>query len=163
MRKEVPCRLDEHDVRVLVGQVLRPVHRRLRALLAVRAQRHVVDLLPAHFDVLHVGDAVRPGVRVLRQLDLLLLTSGTPRTWELDFQMLNAPALSGPTLRATSGSAQGCVDVYNAPGAFAVTTGFPIAPESDLPDQYQARYSVSTASTQLVAVTIIRKTAEACR
>lgn len=87
-------------------------------------------------------------------------TSATSRTWELNFQMLNSPTVSGSTLRATNGSAQGCVNVYNAPGTFKVTKGFPIAPENGMPDQYQARYSVSRASTQLAAVTVIR---EDCR
>lgn len=87
-------------------------------------------------------------------------TSSKARTWELNFQMLNAPVIQGSTLRAVAGNAQGCVDVYNAPGAFKVTKGFPIAPENGLPDEYQARYSVSRASTELVAVTVIR---EDCR
>ena len=87
-------------------------------------------------------------------------TSGKPRVWELNFQMVNAPTLSKSTLRAVSGEAQGCVDVYNAPGAFKLTKGFPVAPENGLPDQYQARYSASHASTELVAVTVIR---EDCR
>lgn len=87
-------------------------------------------------------------------------TSATARTWELNFQMVNAPTLSVATLRAVNGGAQACVDVYNAPGAFKVTKGFPIAPENGLPDQYQARYAVSRAATQFVAVTVIR---EDCR
>jgi len=87
-------------------------------------------------------------------------TSGTPRTWELNFQVLNAPTLDQSTLRAVAENAQGCVDVYNAPGTFKVTKGFPIAPENGLPDQYQARYSVSRPSSELVAVTVIR---EDCR
>jgi len=87
-------------------------------------------------------------------------TSAAARTWELNFQMQNAPTLAGRTLRAASGDALGCVDVYNAPGAFTVTKGFPVAPENGLPDEYQARYSASHASTELVAITVIR---EDCR
>ena len=87
-------------------------------------------------------------------------TSNKARTWELNFQMLNAPTLNKSTLRAVAGDAEGCVDVYNAPGTFRVTKGFPIAPENGLPDEYQARYSVSSPSTSLVALTVIR---EDCR
>lgn len=87
-------------------------------------------------------------------------TSDKARTWEMNFQMMNAPTLNKFTLRAVAGDAQGCVDVYNAPGSFKVTKGFPIAPENGLPDEYQARYSVSRASKELVAVTVIR---EDCR
>lgn len=87
-------------------------------------------------------------------------TSGAARIWELNFQMLNAPTLSGSTLRAVNGSALGCVDVYNTPGAFNLTSGFPIAPENGATTQYQARYTAAGASTQLVALTVIR---EDCR
>ena len=87
-------------------------------------------------------------------------TSAKPRTWELNFQMLNEPTVNKTTLRAVAGDAQGCVDVYNMPGEFKLTKGFPIAPENGLPDQYQARYSPARASTELVAVTVIR---EDCR
>jgi hypothetical protein len=87
-------------------------------------------------------------------------TSDVARKWELNFQMPSAPSLNASTLHAAAGSAQGCVDVYNLDGAFHVTRGFPVAPENGLPDQYQARYAASLASTQLVAVTVIR---EDCR
>ncbi len=87
-------------------------------------------------------------------------TSGSARSWELNFQMLNAPTLSGSTLRAVNGNALGCADVYNTPGAFKLTSGFAVAPENGAPTQYQARYTAATASTQLVAVTVIR---EDCR
>lgn len=87
-------------------------------------------------------------------------TSDVARKWELNFQMPDAPSLNASTLRATTGGAQGCVDIYNLDGAFHVTKGFPIAPENGLPDQYQARYAASLASTQLIAVTVIR---EDCR
>lgn len=90
-------------------------------------------------------------------------TSVKPRTWELNFNMLNEPTVLGTTLRIATGTSSGCADVYNLSGAFAITKGFPIPPEDEhalLSDQYQARYSATTASTSLASVTVIR---EDCR
>lgn len=90
-------------------------------------------------------------------------TSTKPRKWELNFNMLNAPTLLDSTLRIATGTSSGCVDVYNLSGSFAITKGFPIPPEDEhalWPDQYQARYSATTASTSLASVTVIR---EDCR
>ena len=52
------------------------------------------------------------------------------------------------------------MNVYGASGNFAVTNGFPIAPEKPRPNQFQTRFSVISPSTQLATVTVIR---EDCR
>lgn len=87
-------------------------------------------------------------------------TSNTPRRWELNFQAPTPPALAGHTVRIDNGGSNACIDVYGPGGSFKLSSGFPIAPEKPLPDEYQARYFADTASTELVAVTVIR---EACR
>ncbi len=84
-------------------------------------------------------------------------TSDTARKWELNFQTLQESALAGTTLRVTNGGVYACVDVYGMAGAFALTSGFPVAPENKAPDQYQARYSAAAASKELVSVTVIRE------
>lgn len=87
-------------------------------------------------------------------------TSNTPRRWELNFQAPTPPALAGHTVRIDNGGSSACIDVYGSGGSFKLSSGFPIAPETSLPDEYQARYFADAASTELVAVTVIR---EACR
>jgi hypothetical protein len=88
-------------------------------------------------------------------------TSVINRRWELNFQSpTQVPAPSSGTVQFTNGTASACVDVYGLPNTIALTRGFPVAPENGSPDQYQVRYRANTATTQLVAVTVIR---ESCR
>lgn len=87
-------------------------------------------------------------------------TSATAKTWELNFQSLVLPTLVGSTIHVNNGGVESCMDVYGPAGSIAITNGFPIAPEVTQPDQFHTRYSVTTASTQLVSVTVIR---EDCR
>jgi hypothetical protein len=87
-------------------------------------------------------------------------SSNSSRKWELNFQAPTAPKLTGQTTRIDNNGASACIDVYGMPGSVKLTNGFPVAPEKSYPDQYQARYTATTASTVLVAVTVIR---EGCR
>ena len=87
-------------------------------------------------------------------------SSATPRTWELNFQSLTLPTLTAGTARIDNGGASACIDVYGLGGSFKVTSGFPVAPEKPMPNQFQARYASSGRTPELVAVTVIR---EDCR
>ena len=87
-------------------------------------------------------------------------TSTTARSWELNFQAPTLPTLAAQTVRIDSNAASACIDVYGLSGSFKLSSGFPIAPETPMPDQFHARYAVSSPSSQLVAVTVIR---EDCR
>lgn len=85
-------------------------------------------------------------------------TSTKARAWELNFQSMTLPTLiAGNTVQIVNGTSQGCINVYGPAGSFNITNGFPIAPEVTQPDQYHTRYNVSTASTELVSVTVIRE------
>jgi hypothetical protein len=87
-------------------------------------------------------------------------TSSSGRSWELNFQSLFAPIKSGNIIEFQNGTSRACLNVYGPAGAFTTTSGFPVAPENGMPNQYQTRYKVATSSNQLVAVTVIR---EDCR
>jgi len=50
--------------------------------------------------------------------------------------------------------------VYGPAGALSTSSGFAVAPENGARDQYQSRFSVSTKSTELAAITVIT---EDCR
>jgi hypothetical protein len=92
--------------------------------------------------------------------------SGSARTWELNFQTLYAtslvtdPGLPQASLKLVNGASTACVDVYAPAGSYSMTTGWPVAPTKTVSDQFQTRYTVSSPSTELTAVTVIR---EDCR
>ncbi|MCV2357168.1 DUF4962 domain-containing protein [Paucibacter sp. B2R-40] len=88
-------------------------------------------------------------------------TSTSNRTWELNFQSLTLPTVSGKTVKIVNGVASACIDVYGMAGnAPALFSGFPVAPENGAADQHRARYSAASPSKELAAVTVIR---EDCR
>jgi hypothetical protein len=87
-------------------------------------------------------------------------TSDVARKWELNFQSLSPSAFVGQALKIVNGSSSACINIFGPSGSYSQTTGFPIAPEISLPTQAQSRFSVSTPSKELAAVTIIR---EDCR
>lgn len=88
-------------------------------------------------------------------------TSDTARRWELNFNALSGFKLDGGTVRVTNEGASACIDVYaTTAGKFALSSGFPVAPENGAPSQYQARFVAGSRTGRLVAVTVIR---EDCR
>jgi hypothetical protein len=98
--------------------------------------------------------------------------SASARTWELNFQTLQAtslvtvPGLPRPTLRLVNGTSSACVDVYAPEGTFTMTHGWPVvsgapvAPTKTVVEQFQTRYAVTNPTRELTAVTVIR---EDCR
>lgn len=92
--------------------------------------------------------------------------SASARTWELNFQTLNAtslvtaPGLPQPSLRIVNGASTACVDVYAPAGTYTTIKGFPVASGTTFPDQFHTRYAVSAPTRELTAVTVIR---EDCR
>ena len=89
-------------------------------------------------------------------------TSATPRQWELNYHtMLSSPFIvSGGTIEIDNAPGKACIDHYGLPGNFTQITAFDVAPENGLPDQNHGRYTATTKSTVLTAVTVIR---EDCR
>jgi hypothetical protein len=87
-------------------------------------------------------------------------SSSISRKWELNFQAPTEPKLTRQTTRIDNNGASACIDVYGMPSSAKLSNGFPVAPEKAYPDQYQARYTATSASLVLVAVTVIR---EDCR
>ena len=89
-------------------------------------------------------------------------TSATPRQWELNYHtMLSSPFIvSGGTIEIDNAPGKACIDHYGLPGNFTQITAFDVAPENGLPDQNHGRYTATTKSTVLTAVTAIR---EDCR
>jgi Heparinase II/III-like protein/Domain of unknown function (DUF4962) len=89
-------------------------------------------------------------------------TSATPRQWELNFQALNAFVPEGGGLyRALNQGASVCVSVHGLVGSsFSQVTGFAVAPEHNLPNQWHGRFTAAIRTPQLASVTVIR---EDCR
>ncbi len=87
-------------------------------------------------------------------------SSDTARKWELNFQSLNAPQITSQSVQVSNGPSRACIDTHGPPMILSSTKGFPIAAENGLPDQYQTRFTATTAANQLVTVTVIR---EDCR
>jgi len=86
-------------------------------------------------------------------------TSTTPRAWELNFQSMNlASKISERTIQVANGTSKACLYMYGPLGRFDFSTGFPVAPESgNKTPQSRAIYKITTPSTQLVSVTVIRE------
>jgi len=87
-------------------------------------------------------------------------TSATARRWELNFNALSAFDIQGNIARVNNAGASACIQVYGPAGALSTSSGFAVAPENGARDQYQSRFSVSTKSTELAAITVIT---EDCR
>ena len=86
--------------------------------------------------------------------------SGKARKWELNFQSVNNPTLSGSAVKIVNGPASVCLDIHGPAGTTVFTKGFDVPPEAARPEQYHTRYTVNNAANELVAVTILR---ESCR
>lgn len=82
------------------------------------------------------------------------------RRWELNFNAINPFTIESVTAKTVNGTASACINIYGPAGTYAATSGFAVAPETVNPSQHQLRYSVNTASNQLVSITVIR---EDCR
>ena len=87
-------------------------------------------------------------------------TSTTPRRWELNFNAPTPVGASGRHATVANAGASACIDIYGPDGTFTTSTGFDVVPENDGPDQHQARFSAAGASSELVAITVLR---EDCR
>jgi hypothetical protein len=88
-------------------------------------------------------------------------TSATARRWELNFHALNTFTDLNGSLRVQNGGASACIDVYGIPSAaFSQVTGFAVAPEKALANQWHGRFTAGTPTLELASVTVIR---EDCR
>lgn len=87
-------------------------------------------------------------------------TSATARRWELNFNALSAFDIQDNIARVSNAGASGCIQVYGPAGTLSSSSGFAVAPENGARDQYQSRFSVSTKSNELAAVTVVT---EDCR
>lgn len=88
------------------------------------------------------------------------LTSDAPRYWELNYNALKPFAVAGSGYVVENDGARVCIDHYGIDANGSLTTGFDVAPENGLPNQYQLRMRAKTASTTVVVVTVLR---EDCR
>ncbi|MBN8507164.1 MAG: DUF4962 domain-containing protein [Burkholderiales bacterium] len=86
-------------------------------------------------------------------------SSAKARTFELNFNALAPFNATDNTARVDHEGAAACIRVYGTNGGFATSSGFAVAPEFARPQQYQARFTASSAGT-LAALTVIR---EDCR
>ena len=88
------------------------------------------------------------------------LTSDKARNWELNYNAVKPFAQSGSSQVVENDGSRICIDHYGIDASATQTTGFDVAPENGLPNQYQLRMRSKTASTQAAIVTVIR---EDCR
>lgn len=82
-------------------------------------------------------------------------TSDKPRLWELNFNALSPFNGQGNSVQIEHLGARACLMVIGPSGAFGLSSGFPVAPESPRPPAYQARFTATLARTELDAVTLI--------
>lgn len=106
-----------------------------------------------------LGDAVR-SVVMDRANGITLVydwaTSAVPRRWELNYHSPNAFVVDGTTVKATNGEASVCLDRHGPPSSFEQTSAWDVPPEVNLPAQAHGRFSLRTASNELVHLTVLR-------
>ena len=85
------------------------------------------------------------------------LTSDTARQWEWNYHGLAPFGIIGSVLKAKNGDASACITHHGVAGSLSTRTGFSVAPENGLPDQYHALYRATRKTTNTVAVTVIRE------
>lgn len=84
-------------------------------------------------------------------------TSATSRKWELNFNAPNEFTKIGSTIKIVNSPASVCIENFGPPGSFALSSGFPVAPEASQPTQYQARLNFTSASKELASLTVVRE------
>lgn len=87
-------------------------------------------------------------------------SSQAARRWELNFNAPTPVGASGRQATVANSGASVCIDVYGPEGTFTTSTGFEVAPENGSPNQHHARFTAARASSELVAITVLR---EDCR
>lgn len=84
-------------------------------------------------------------------------TSDSARTWELNFQSLQAPTLSSRIVRVNNEGVSACIEVHGLSGPITFSSGFPLLPEVSRPNEFQTRYHTVMPLKQLVSMTLIRE------
>lgn len=106
-----------------------------------------------------LSNAVR-SVAYLRAAGVVIVydwaTSNRARKWELNFHAPTEFTVAGTTITSKNGMASACLNVYGPATTFTQTSAWDVNPEKIVAAQAHGRFTVQTASPELVAVTVIR-------